>query len=180
MDKKQKKREVLFIEEQPVWLSDDNIDVIQRPKYKSLLRFYIINTPDVHKSVRGISMEEYDFNEGELIELIKGDVECWESSGNGSVVRSRFNKAGLDSFPPKADFTERVCFSYTKNDELTCFFGHIRNSLAHGRFNITGSTKAPVVIMEDRNNEGNCSARMVLSLSTLMKWIDRFGNHMKK
>ena len=94
------------------------------------------------------------------------------ASGNGTVVESRFEKAGLKSFPPTADLSERVCFSYTKDEELSYFFGHIRNSLAHGRFNICGSTKNPIVVMEDINNSDNCSARMVLSLNRLLQWIE--------
>lgn len=172
------KKGVVFVEEKPTWISEANIDLIKKPKFNRLMSFYVINTPDARKSVRGKSIEEYNFEESELVDLIKKDIQFWESSGNGSIVMNRFVKSELDCFPPTADFTERVCFSYTKNAEITCFFGHIRNSLAHGRFNITGSKKNPIMVLEDRNSEGNCSARIVLSLNTMIRWIDAFEKHM--
>ncbi len=160
------------VEKNPVWISENNIDWMTKTKYGRLLFFYIITTPCLEKSSRGKRISDYGCDEQAFLDYLKREIGIWEASGNGTVVESRFEKAGLKSFPPTADLSERVCFSYTKDEELSYFFGHIRNSLAHGRFNICGSTKNPIVVMEDINNSDNCSARMVLSLNRLLQWIE--------
>ena len=116
----------------------------------------------------------YHFEDGELDSFLKKSLKYWKSSGNGQLVMKNLKESELDIFPPLADYTERVCFPYTKQCELIYFLGHIRNSLAHGRFNVVGTKKDPIIIMEDRNSSGNCSARMILHLSTMNKWITLF------
>ena len=116
----------------------------------------------------------YHFEDGELDSFLKKSLKYWKSSGNGQLVMKNLKESELDIFPPLADYTERVCFSYTKQCELIYFLGHIRNSLAHGRFNVVGTKKDPIIIMEDKNSSGNCSARMILHLSTMNKWISLF------
>lgn len=168
------KKEVVPVEEKPIWLSDDNIGVFQNSKFNKIMSFYVINTLDTRKSARGRRIEDYHFEDGELDSFLKKSLKYWKSSGNGQLVMKNLKESELDIFPPLADYTERVCFSYTKQCELICFFGHIRNSLAHGRFNVVGTKKDPIIIMEDKNSSGNCSARMILHLSTMNKWITLF------
>ena len=55
---------------------------------------------------------------GNWMSLINGnpddyDVECWESSGNGSIVQNRLKKAGLD----RKDIT-KVIFSHFHPDHI--------------------------------------------------------------
>ena len=167
-------RDMVPVEVKPSWISEDNIEFIHKLCFNKIISFYVIYTPDAQKSARGRGIEEYHFNENELENLIKTDIRNWKSSGNGTVSRKKFIEADLENFPPEDCVTERVCFSFFQKRELSCFFGHVRNALAHGRFNIVGTEKNPVILMEDRNQRGNCSARMVLSLATLMKWIKEF------
>ena len=167
---------VISIDEMPSWISTKDISLIDRQKYAKLLRFYILNTPDKAKSARGKRISEYGINESDFLKQLKGEIDKWTSSGNNVLVKSKFEDVDLLNFPPAADYTERVCIAYSNKDELTYFFGHIRNALAHGRFNISGPTKEPVLVLEDRNSYGNCSARMVIKMSRLVGWITQIEN----
>ena len=167
------------VEERPKWISDTNIELLTHPKYVQILRFYIVNTPDSEKSVRGKSITDCGIDETVFLKDLKKDIIQWQSSGNNIIVESKLDQVTLKEFPPKADFSERVCFSYNKREELTYFFRHIRNSIAHGRFNITGPMKDPVLAREDRNSNGNCSARMILKMSTLLRWMEQIENYRK-
>ena len=171
-----KETNVISIDEMPSWISTKDVNLIDRQKYAKLLRFYILNTPDKAKSARGKRISDYGIDESEFLEQLKGEINKWTSSGNRVLVKSKFEEADLLDFPPSADYTERVCIAYSNNDELTYFFGHIRNALAHGRFNISGPTKEPVLVLEDRNSYGNCSARMVIKMSRLVGWITQIEN----
>ena len=141
-DRAKREKNTFGVDEIPEWISNDSIDELSKTRNKDLLRFYIINTPDAARSARGKKIADYEnIDESELLESIKQGFSKWEASGNGVIVEERLKKANLKDFPPAADFSERVCFGFNKQNELTCFFGHIRNALAHGRFNIGGSEK---------------------------------------
>ncbi len=56
-------------------------------------------------------------------------------------------------------------------------FYHIRNSFAHGRFSIVQNDMEKMLVMEDCSPKANksttqkpLSARIVLKLSTMLKW----------
>lgn len=65
------KKEVVPVEEKPIWLSDDNIGVFQNSKFNKIMSFYVINTLDTRKSARGRRIEDYHFEDGELDSFLK-------------------------------------------------------------------------------------------------------------
>lgn len=53
-------------------------------------------------------------------------------------------------------------------------FRHIRNSLAHGSFQVKECDSRKVLILQDSNENGEVSSRMVLNVSRLLSWITDF------
>lgn len=76
-------------------------------------------------------------------------------------------------FPPIGDFEERAVFTRSQSTVVLSFIDHIRNSIAHGRFNILPIGKREdILIMEDVNKNKECSARILVKVNTLTKWIE--------
>lgn len=160
------KKKTVPISEVPAWVKNDNIDKLT----KEMLRFLIINTPNISISARAKVIASYGIEEDKYLSYLKDSIEKWKSSGNNVLEEQHLLEVDLLRFPPaNANLSERICFSY-KDDELIGLFTHIRNSLAHGRFNIAGSKSNPILVMEDINTSKNCSARMIIKIDTLKKW----------
>ena len=79
--------------------------------------------------------------------------------------------AGLSKKFPLKKYEEKICV-YKKDNQLVSVFSHIRNSLAHGRFNIIDFNSETFFILEDSGTKNRVSARMILKKSTLLKWIE--------
>lgn len=122
-------------------------------------RFFVLNS-----SVDGLSSNE----------------QLLFSSHTYEAMEDSLIKADLIDFPPGDIITERVCFYNNKSAQYLSLFFHIRNSFAHGRYNTVKYDKDVIFIMEDvtikrkwmPSTKKTCSARMVLRLSTLSKWMD--------
>ena len=79
---------------------------------------------------------------------------------------------------PEDSISEKIYIRVDDN-ELMSIFRHLRNSFAHGRFNVIDSNGEQYFLFEDRStridkkkNTYPISARMILRESTLLKWIE--------
>lgn len=92
------------------------------------------------------------------------------------LMDEALRKANLIVFP-ETDF-ERICVYNSKKNQILSIFAHIRNSIAHCRYNVVDVDSERVYCFEDvepkMDSSGNVkvSARIVLYESTLIKWIE--------
>ncbi len=91
-------------------------------------------------------------------------------------IKEELQKADLQFFPPKSISADKICIYINRSNQLMSIFSHIRNSFAHGRFNIVDFNGEQFYIFEDVAEQKNphitkISARMILRTSTLLKWI---------
>lgn len=154
----------------PTWINNNDID-FSDSKIQKILDFYLLKTPSEKLSARGRTLESYGWNN--TYDLKK---KIGLSNKNSFFIFAEtlkeMNGALKDSNLEKKfweNCNERVCL-YTVKNQLNSLFYHIRNSIAHGRFDIIKKETGNIFIMEDVNKE-NISARMVLKESTLLNWI---------
>ena len=171
------KLDLLKLDKVPTWITQDNIEKMKSNDFQQIVRFFVINTPDKITSARGIEIAEYGYDdEEELFNELIGNIPCQKK--NQSIEKTDLTEVNMLNFPP-TDMKESMCFAVSNNKPVTSLFIKIRDSLAHGRFNIGGSPKMPYLVMEDINKSDNCSARIILKIKTLKSWIKKLegGNH---
>lgn len=161
----------LKLERVVTWINRDMDSIIKKQSFQKMLNFYILNAPDKKKNARAKAIYNYG---------IENEVDFFNELKNTNIMIHKNNigeeelkAAGLLQFPPSdASLIESGCFASPKEKPVTNLLLHIRNSLAHGRFNIAGPEKDPFIIMEDINSNNNCSARLVIKLKTLNTWAN--------
>ena len=156
--------------------------------FKELFIFYVINTPCTYVSDKNVDLETYGWN-----------TEIWKSSRLKTTLYQVANlKRGFTSEitenltelqevyknPLFADnfYKNRECervaanIAYCKDKKFSEFVSicyHIRNCLAHGKFEIYKDGDELIYVMEDYSTRAKkVSARMVLKKSTLLKWME--------
>lgn len=147
------------IEEIPNWI--DTTTRLTDDRFKKIFIFFVINFPVPKKSARAITLPD------DVAIPIKYKVAEKASEMEDMLVNNN-----LEPFPPNADFEERAVFTRSQNTVVLSFINHIRNSIAHGRFNIIQNREEGILVMEDMNKNKECSARVVVKTNTLTKWID--------
>ena len=177
---------VVEVDNKCSWLKKLDNSIYTDPRFHKILFFYVINTPVIELSSRAIDLKEYGWNNPwnkkyYLNRQLKGcsiNSKLIYSAKTYNDMDVTLEKAALKySFPSDYSF-ERIAIYNNKKNQFISTFYHIRNSLAHGRFNIQIAETSDdwVFIFEDvvKNiKTGKCklSARMVLNLSTLLAWI---------
>ena len=166
-----KKRDTLQLDKNPTWVTKGDIKNFEKYEFQRIVRFFVITPPDKKISAKGKELSEYGVtDEDKMLEELLSGIRYMTRVQTIEIDDLR--DAGLNEFPPSV-MEERVCFAISGRKPVTSLFIKIRDSLAHGRFNFGGSEKMQYLIMEDINSKGNCSARMVLKMATLKKWIDK-------
>ncbi len=153
----------MYIDEIPNWI--DQSTKLTGEKFKKIFIFSVILFPVPEKSARAVCLPE-------SIEIPIKKSKCVTSASEMEEVLKMNN---LLTFPPTGDFEERAVFTKSQKNYVLSFIDHIRNSIAHGRFNIINTGNNDFLILEDRNKHKECSARIVVSLTTLTKWIKEMG-----
>ena len=135
-------------------------------------------------SVRAIDLKSYgwkhpwhkDYYLNKQFKEISTNTKLMYSAKTYDEMDITIDKANLkDEFPLNVSH-ERIAVYNNKNNQFISTFYHIRNSLAHCRFNIQEDEESNdwFFIFEDgikSKEKFKLSARMVLRLSTLLAWI---------
>ena len=153
-------------------------EILNSSEFQRIFFFFTIYTPCTDLSYRGKSLESYGWNnQSELKKILLKDktIELY-SARNYKSMKEELQKADLQDFPPKSISAEKICIYINRSNQLMSIFSHIRNSFAHGRFNITDFNGEQFYIFEDVAEQKNphitkISARLILRTSTLLKWI---------
>jgi len=168
------KKNYILIDSKASWIDKETDNKLLNKEIQKIINFYVLHVPCKDLSARAIQLndtyklkKEMHLNDSKFFFM----AEVWDE------MKPVLEDANLSKrFPPK-QYEEKICV-YKKENQLTSVFSHIRNSLAHGRFNIVDSDNESFFILEDfkpevDKGEGNrVSARMILKKSTLLKWIE--------
>ena len=173
------------VEEKALWITTDAIDA---EKFSRIFWFFVINSPVNGLTARQKSLLDYGWSKPwhkpyclrRKLNEMSTNKELIYSAQTYDAMDVALRKSSLLVFPPLEINTERVCIYNGKRTQYLSLFYHIRNAIAHGRFSIVSNENESVLIMEDvtnkrkwmDNEKKTCSARMVLRISTLLKWID--------
>lgn len=168
---------IIIGDKNPTWIDKSkNIESkFQNQDFAKIINFFLLQTPVTELSVRSKSVDSFGWgNTYELkkkMRIIGTNKINFEFADRLNEMQGYLTECNLiDDFSKISDYTERGCFYIVKN-QLNSIFYHIRNSLAHGRFNIIEQNNDWIFIMEDINLHKKVSARMILRKSTLLDWI---------
>lgn len=174
---------IVTVNKKAAWVKDDNVSGISG--FNKILHFFVINTPVEELSSKSKTLASYGWTDPwgagnnlrkQLIGLTSTRKSFLYFTNRLDSMDDKLKDSRLLTFPPPADLSERVCIYDNQHNQILSLFYHIRNSLAHGRFNVEKAGKANVLIMEDIGEkigiEYPCSARMIIQLSTMKKWIE--------
>ena len=145
--------------------------IIYSANFKKILDFYLFDCLVPKVSNRGYSLEKYNWTNNAKLEREMKKLSNI-SKNNWKVVKSS------DDFANYTDLltSENKCclFVNNKNKNVFSILYSIRNSFAHGSFNIKTINRRRVYFLDAyKENETsiNRKARIVLYQKTLLDWI---------
>ena len=177
--------QVEFAENPPKWVKESDIDLIKgNDDIKSVIEFFVVNSPCANVSARGVDLTQYLWNEKNppknkyLYNSLLSAADLIENEslfiGEGAdKTQVLFKTSGMGK-----DFYER----YTTNriallsggNLIIDIFRVIRNCFAHCRFTIISLEDDYIIAMENGTAAGKhfeVKARLLLKLSVLIEWI---------
>ena len=167
----------------PNWISDGDILNMDEDTRK-IIYFFVAETPCKNESARGKTLSQYgwenddppkegNFEEG-LFEIAGLTKENLFFESKREKMKERFNETGMTGA-----FYEKLggnfIVSLVNRNRVLDIFRHIRNSIAHLRFDIKNTEFGTFFIFEDGAQNGKkfeVKARMILKKETLLKWIE--------
>ena len=167
----------------PNWISDGDILNMDEDTRK-IIYFFVAETPCKNESARGKTLSQYgwenddppkegNFEEG-LFEIAGLTKENLFFESKREKMKERFNETGMTGA-----FYEKLggnfIVSLVNQNRVLDIFRHIRNSIAHLRFDIKNTELGTFFIFEDGAQNGKkfeVKARMILKKETLLKWIE--------
>lgn len=167
----------------PNWISDGDILNMDEDTRK-IIYFFVAETPCKNESARGKTLSQYgwenddppkegNFEEG-LFEIAGLTKENLFFESKREKMKERFNETGMTGA-----FYEKLggnfIVSLVNRNRVLDIFRHIRNSIAHLRFDIKNTELGTFFIFEDGAQNGKkfeVKARMILKKETLLKWIE--------
>ena len=115
-------------------------------------------------------LEERDLLDGRF--WLRGEFAVFVvSSRTKTQVSSIVEQMSSNNHGLKAQKRKLVKKKFELVDSL---FRHIRNSLAHGSFQVVATDAGDAIILQDSNEKGEVSSRMVFRISRLQEWITEF------
>lgn len=182
----------------PSWISDGDLLNMDEDT-KKIIYFFVAETPCKDESARGKELSQYGWDtstpptNGEFEKALFTIAELTEENlffeSEREKMKELFNKTGMTStFYKKLDGNFIV--SLRNGNSVLEIFRHIRNSLAHLRFEIKNTGTETFFIFEDGTKfrrQFEVKARMILKKETLLKWIEwiktgaeKFKEHLRE
>lgn len=167
----------------PNWISDGDILNLDADT-RRIIYFFVAETPCKNQSARGKRLSQYgwendnppkdgNFEEG-LFEIAGLTKENLFLELKREKMKERFNETGMTgAFYEKLGGNFIVAF--VDGNRVLEIFRHIRNAIAHLRFDIRNTELGTFFIFEDGSKNGKkfeVKARMILKKETLLKWIE--------
>lgn len=184
------------------WLQPIQDKILKSENFHRIVVFFVMHSVVENASARGKKLDEdyhwtnpwakptylnKQLKKATTDEYLLFSASVYEQKPNSKkeleTMYDALTKSGLINFP-ETQF-ERICIYNSKNNQILSTFAHIRNSLAHCRFNAVKEDGKIVYCFEDvdpkkdSNGKVRVSARIVLYESTLIKWIDLIESRLK-
>lgn len=182
----------VIVEANPQWISEMPAGMIEDDEFKAIFIFFVLNTPCSELSSRARTIRSHGwtapwrkpFYLNRQLKQQASNYNILFSASKYDELDDALQKCHLSQFPPENIADERISFYDNKNNQFMSVFYHLRNSLAHGRFNTMQSGNDWVFILEDvapyKNQQKKVSARMIIRKSTLLSWIELITNGEKE
>ena len=179
----------IFTERNPKWINWIVPEQFNDYDLFRIVTFFVFHSPCSELSAMSKTLKEYGwltpwrkpYYLNRQLKQAASNYELIFSAKGYDEMDAALDKAGFkDDFP--SDFTsEKICIYNNQGNQFMSAFYHLRNSFAHGRFNIVDVNGECVFIMEDvkpnkKKDKVKVSARMILRKSTLLKWIKLIEN----
>lgn len=159
------------------WCSFSGEFDLDDPSFQEILTFYLFECPVEGISTRSMLVEEFGWPSGSKKLTKTLEKYC---QGKGVSYHCTYNREDLMEFLCAADlyydlYVERqaMVFYDSEDNQAKSLLKYIRNSLAHGSFEIKSTEEDKIYIMESRapsyNNE--IRARMVIGERALLDII---------
>lgn len=167
----------------PPWKDPLNQEILDSKDFQKIFFFFTVFTPCPGLSSREKTVESYGWsNPWKHPFFLNKQLQQVTKNKKLVYVAESYNlleilqESGLEKDFPNNLNSEKICIYDTKSNHYLSIFYHIRNSFAHGRFNIAFYNDEQVFIFEDVVKKEKAqiiklSARMILRKSTLLRWI---------
>ena len=165
------------------WIINKDKDFFKREEFIRITNFFVYNTPCKTLSARSIELKEYGWS-NPWKKPYSLRVQLCNASTNKNLIYSTNRYAFmeetliksnlLDRFPCNLD-SERICIYDKMSNQTLSVFYHLRNALAHGRYDVRDVDEEKVYIFQDVNltkKKYKVSARMIIKEKTLLRWIE--------
>lgn len=169
------------------WVQQLDDSIFENYRFQKIMRFFVIDSPVNGLSIRKKDLNSYGWSKPWNKEFYL-NKQLKELSTNEKLIFSAHTYADMEEALTKAEVIknfpndtsiEKIVIYNNKNNQFISTFYHIRNSIAHGRFNVIFNKTSEdwIFIFEDgmknpKNGKFKVSARMILKCSTLLSWIE--------
>ncbi|PWL78227.1 MAG: hypothetical protein DBY20_07865 [Coriobacteriia bacterium] len=175
----------VLVEHKPEWVGDNQED-IGPETLKKLVDFYITHPPFAKSSCQERLIDYYGWDNpwnpptslGERLTRVCDNENPIYKADKQEEMQDKLEKAGLLRCVDLPE-QETACMWDSKRNQMLSLFYHIRNSLCHGRYVVLirgGDLWIAAEDMAPRKQNGEkekrLTARMVLRVDTLLKWVD--------
>lgn len=182
----------VIVDENPRWLSEIPKTILEEDDFKSIYLFYVLQTPCSDLSSRSKTITSQGWTKPwrkpfYLNRQLKQEATNYNllfSAAQYDALYDVLRKSDLLQFPPENIVDERVSFYDNKKNQFMSTFYHLRNGLAHGRFNIIQLENDWIFVLEDvaphKDHMKRVSSRMIIKKSTLLRWMELIRNGEKE
>ena len=171
-------------------LSDPTASVYTPEQFQSIIDYYVSKAPTIKNNGKsdafGLrSLSEIGWRgsalgtlERELIKSSEMTLVFIRSDAITHTLKSMDLDISICCEHPRAVLKQKYNLSAKENGQVVvtnsetrmeCLFRHIRNSLAHARTYIFNNGN---IMLEDRDDNGTLSARILIKAQTLIDWMD--------
>lgn len=186
-------KEVFFTDINPTWLKWIAAEKFNDNDLFRIVIFYVFHCPSKDSSYMRKSLKAYGWKSpwkkpyklNEQLKLASKNKNLIFSANTYLDMHLALEKADLKGNFPSNIERERICIYDVKKNQFESVFYHLRNAFAHCRLNMIDVKGECYFILEDgiqdkKKNKFKVSARMILSKTTLLKWIDIIENGEKE
>ncbi len=185
MEKIEKK---IFVDLRQGWFCNPIGSEFINKKYYSILDFYVVHSIISSLTYKSSSLRERGWGKKVFIKhdlrnalFKKFKKEQIAIVKTGIEFRNKLNQLNMNKGFHKYNDEYIVLWQHYNLNQIESIFYHIRNSLAHGRFQIYKRNNGIVYCFESgiKNNAKEMlelKARIILKESTLLEWIEIIKN----